>query len=61
MRTERQQLAAIDRAYHSLLPQNAESFNPFAASPWFNTESNPFSNVTSEPRGKISPGLKVKR
>jgi len=61
MRTERQQLAAIDRAYHSLLPQNAESFNPFAASPWVNTESNPFANGAFEPGGKFSPGSRVKR
>ncbi len=61
VQTERQQLAAIDRAYHSLLPQNAESFNPFATSPWFNTESNPFANGTSETGGKSSPGSQVKR
>lgn len=61
VRTERQQLAAIDRAYHSLLPQNAESFNPFAASPWVNTESNPFANGAFEPGGKFSPGSRVKR
>lgn len=41
-RTERLQLAAIDRAYHALLPQNAESYNPFATSPWNDTETNPF-------------------
>jgi anti-sigma factor RsiW len=61
MRTERQQLAAIDRAYHSLLPQNAESYNPFATSPWLNTESNPFANVASGPGGKFSAGSRVKR
>jgi len=61
VQSERQQLAAIDRAYHSLLPQNAESFNPFATSPWVNTESNPFANGTSGPGGKLSPGPQVKR
>lgn len=42
VRAERLQLAAIDRAYHALLPQNAESYNPFATSPWNDTETNPF-------------------
>jgi anti-sigma factor RsiW len=61
VRTERQQLAAIDRAYHSLLPQNAESFNPFATSPWVNTESNPFANGAAGSGGKSSAGSQVKR
>lgn len=42
VRAEAQQLAEIDRTYHALLPQNAESYNPFATSPWNNTKINPF-------------------
>ncbi len=40
--SERRQLAQIDRAYQALLPPNAESYNPFAASPLNDTARNPF-------------------
>ncbi len=42
LRTERQQLAEIDLTYQKLLPQNADSYNPFATSPRIDTATNPF-------------------
>ncbi len=42
VRSERRQLAEIDIAYQKLLPQNAEAYNPFAASPQVDTSGNPF-------------------
>ena len=48
VRYERRQLAEIDRVYHALLPQSAETYNPFSSTAWNNTEMNPFT------RGKLS-------
>jgi len=61
VRTERQQLAAIDRAYHTLLPQNAESYNPFATSPWINADMNPFTLTELTPSSNPSRTPAVKR
>ncbi len=46
-RTVRQQLAEIDRAYRTLTPQNAESYNPFATSQ-IDTSRNPFRLIKPE-------------
>ncbi len=57
---ERQRLAQIDRAYRNLLPPNAESFNPFTASPLNDVARNPFTlpgrNSLAKPSSK--PGVK---
>lgn len=50
-RTERERLAEIDRAYRTLTPQNAESYNPFATSQ-IDTSRNPFR------LGKLDSGFK---
>jgi hypothetical protein len=42
VRSERRQLAEIDITYQKILPQNAESYNPFATSPQIDTGKNPF-------------------
>ena len=42
VRSERRQLAEIDIAYQKIVPQNADSYNPFATSPQIDTGKNPF-------------------
>lgn len=61
MQNQRLQLAAIDRAYHALLPQNAESYNPFATSPWNDTETNPFTIKGPNTSSSTSQKSLVKR
>lgn len=61
VRTERRQLAEIDRTYHILLPQNAESYNPFAVSPWTNADLNPFANNGNGAATRAYSGSPAKR
>jgi predicted anti-sigma-YlaC factor YlaD len=57
LRTERRQLAEIDFTYQKLLPQNAESYNPFATSPQIDTGRNPFRLSDADAGSKSSPSL----
>ncbi len=57
IRTERRQLAEIDFTYQKLLPQNAESYNPFAISPRIDTGRNPFRVSDTDAGSKSAPSL----
>lgn len=57
LRTERRQLAEIDITYQKLIPQNAESYNPFATSPQIDTGRNPFRVRDANAGTKASPML----